>query len=58
VNALCSGDGTDWFTVGQVEFPREDPVEIGLPAIGNINRTIYPGAYPEGTAIWFASFQL
>jgi hypothetical protein len=56
VNALCSGDGTDWFTVGQVEFPQEDPVEIGLHAIGNINRTICPGVYLEGTAIRFQAF--
>jgi hypothetical protein len=26
-------------------------------AIGNIDRTIYPGAYPEGTAIRFEAFQ-
>jgi hypothetical protein len=58
VNALCSPDGEEWFTVGQVEFPVEDPVQIGLHAIGNIDRTIYAGAYPEGTAIRFESFQL
>jgi adenylate cyclase len=58
VNALCSADGTEWFTVGHVEFPVEDPLEVGLHAIGMIDRTIYPGAYPEGTAIRFESFQL
>jgi class 3 adenylate cyclase/tetratricopeptide (TPR) repeat protein len=58
VNALCSADGVEWFTVGHVEFPVEDPVEVGLHAIGMIDRTIYPGAYPEGTAIRFESFHL
>jgi tetratricopeptide (TPR) repeat protein/regulation of enolase protein 1 (concanavalin A-like superfamily) len=58
VNALCSADGEEWFTVGHAEFPIEDPVEIGLHAIGDIDRTIYHGAFPEGTAIRFESFQL
>jgi tetratricopeptide (TPR) repeat protein/regulation of enolase protein 1 (concanavalin A-like superfamily) len=58
VKALCSADGEEWFTVGQVEFPVEDPVEVGLHAIGSIERSIYPGAYSEGTAIRFESFDL
>jgi tetratricopeptide (TPR) repeat protein len=58
VHALCSADGQSWFTVGQAEFPIEDPLEVGLHAIGNIDRTLYPGAYPEGTAIRFESFGL
>jgi hypothetical protein len=58
VNALCSADGEAWFTVGGVAFPVEDPVEIGLHAIGNIDRTIYHGAYPEGTAIRFEAFEV
>jgi hypothetical protein len=58
VNALCGADGKEWFTVGQVEFSVEDPVEVGLHAIGNIDRTIYHRAFPEGTAIRFESFGL
>jgi hypothetical protein len=58
VNALCSADGEQWFTVGQVNFPVDDPVEVGLHAIGMIDRLIYPGAYPEGTAIRFESFSI
>jgi tetratricopeptide (TPR) repeat protein len=58
VRALCSPDGKAWLTVGQVEFPTMDPVEVGLHAIGSIDRTIYPGAYPEGTAIRFEAFEL
>jgi hypothetical protein len=58
VNALCSADGECWFTAGHVEFPVADPVEVGLHAIGMIDRTIYPGAYPEGTAICFERFEL
>jgi hypothetical protein len=58
VNALCSADGQNWFTVGHVTFAVEDPVEVGLHAIGAINRTIYHGAYPDGTAIRFESCQV
>jgi tetratricopeptide (TPR) repeat protein/regulation of enolase protein 1 (concanavalin A-like superfamily) len=58
VNALCSADGRDWFTVGATAFPLDDPVQVGLHAIGSIDRTVYPGSYPEGTAIRFAWFQL
>jgi tetratricopeptide (TPR) repeat protein len=58
VNALCSADGAKWFTVGQVAFPVEDPLQVGLHAIGNIDRTVYHGAYPDGTAIRFESFRL
>jgi predicted ATPase/DNA-binding SARP family transcriptional activator len=55
VNAYCSADDKQWFTVGQVAFP-EGSVQVGVHAIGNIDRTIYHGAYPEGTAIRFESF--
>jgi DNA-binding SARP family transcriptional activator/class 3 adenylate cyclase len=55
VSALCSANGQNWFTVGHILFPVEDPVEIGLHAIGAIDRTIYHGAYPDGTAIRFES---
>jgi len=44
--------------VGQIHFPTEGPLQVGLHAIGMIDRTIYPGAYPDGTAIRFESFQL
>ena len=58
LNPLCSADGQQWFTVGHVNFPIEESAQIGLYAIGNIDRTIYHGAYPDGTAIRFESFLL
>ncbi|MCH7719743.1 MAG: hypothetical protein IH988_01965 [Planctomycetes bacterium] len=58
VFALCSADGEEWFTAGNVEFVVDDPVEIGLHAIGMIDRTIYHGAYPDGTATVFRDFKL
>jgi class 3 adenylate cyclase/DNA-binding SARP family transcriptional activator/regulation of enolase protein 1 (concanavalin A-like superfamily) len=58
VKALCRADSERWFSVGQVDFPVEDPVEVGLYAVGNIDRLVYPGAFPEGTAIRFESFQV
>jgi tetratricopeptide (TPR) repeat protein len=58
VRALCSADGSSWYTVGFVDFPVSDPVQVGLHAIGGINRLVYPGAYPDGTAIRFEAFTL
>jgi hypothetical protein len=58
VRGLCSADGEDWFSVGQIDFPTEGPLQVGLHAIGMIDRTIYHGAYPDGTAIRFESFTL
>jgi hypothetical protein len=58
VRALCSADGAGWFSVGYVDFPVEGPLQVGLHAIGNIDRTIYHGAYPDGTAIRFEAFAL
>jgi tetratricopeptide (TPR) repeat protein len=58
VRALCSADGEQWFSVGHVGFPIEGPLQVGLHAIGMIDRTIYHGAYPDGTAIRFESFAL
>jgi hypothetical protein len=58
VSAYCSADGEQWYTVGSVTFSSQDPIQVGMHAIGNIDRTIYLGAYPEGTAIRFESFRL
>jgi tetratricopeptide (TPR) repeat protein len=58
VRALASADGVQWYTVGQVALPFSDPIQAGIHAVGWIDRTIYPGAYPEGTAIRFESVQL
>jgi hypothetical protein len=56
VAALCSA-GAAWFRVGQAAFPV-GPVEAGLHAVGWIDRTIYPGAYPEGAGMRFERFEL
>jgi tetratricopeptide (TPR) repeat protein len=58
VHALCSADGRQWFRAGAAEFPAREGEQAGLHAIGSIDRTIYHGAYPEGTAIRFASFEV
>ena len=58
VEALCSSDGERWYSVGQTSFPLDGDAQVGLHAIGDIDRTIYPGAYPEGTAIRFTDFSL
>jgi hypothetical protein len=58
LKALCSADGRQWYSVGEAETAIEDPVEVGLHAIGAIDRTVYHGSYREGTAIRFESFRL
>ena len=55
VRALCSADGTQWFTLGDVDFPVADPIQVGVFAVGDIDRLIYQAAHPEGTAIRFTS---
>jgi hypothetical protein len=57
VSALCSADGGTWFTAGHTEFAVEEPVKLGPYAIGMIDRTIYPGAYPDGTSTRFEQFE-
>jgi hypothetical protein len=57
VLALCSADGREWFSVGEAEFSGEGALEVGIHAIGRIDRLIYPGAYPEGTAIRFEAVE-
>jgi hypothetical protein len=41
-----------------VKFSVEDPLQVGLFASGWIDRTIYPGAFTQGAAIQFESFQM
>lgn len=58
VNALCSADGRDWFTVGRAALAIEEPLMVGPYAIGHTDRTLYPAAHREGTAIRFESFRV
>jgi hypothetical protein len=72
VEAFCTLDGERWFSVGHATFPFDETVQIGIHAlglgavqmhtgvhaIGMIDRSIYHGAYPEGTAIRFTGFRV
>ena len=58
VSALCSADGKEWFAAGDVEFAVDDPVSVGVVAMGDINRAVYPGDFTEGGAIRFELFDL
>ncbi len=58
VRALCRAQDTSWFSVGMVTFAARDPVKIGLHAVGWIDRTVHPGAHPNGSAIRFEEFQV
>jgi hypothetical protein len=35
----------------------EDPIQVGIHAMGTFDRTIHCGAYKEGTATVFRKFQ-
>jgi len=56
IYGYCSADGIDWCRCGKVEFPADDPIQVGIHAISNIDRTIYCGSYKEGTATVFRYF--
>jgi class 3 adenylate cyclase/predicted ATPase len=56
--AFCSKDGSVWFSVGRATLPGEGPALVGVYASGSIDRLVYPGAYPDGTAIRFGAFHL
>ena len=72
VEASCSLDEETWFSVGYATFPCNNSVQVGMhalglgavqmhsgvQAIGMIDRAIYHGAYPNGTAIRFTSFKV
>jgi class 3 adenylate cyclase/tetratricopeptide (TPR) repeat protein/regulation of enolase protein 1 (concanavalin A-like superfamily) len=34
--AYCSSDGTSWLICGEMSFPTEDPIQVGIHAIGNV----------------------
>jgi class 3 adenylate cyclase/tetratricopeptide (TPR) repeat protein len=53
VRALCSPDGEQWYQVGEAGWDVDGPVQIGLHAIGDMDRLVYPGSFAEGTAIAF-----
>jgi len=36
LSSYCSRDGANWLTCGEVNFPVDDPVQIGIHAIGGV----------------------
>jgi len=56
--SYCNIDGENWLTCGKMTLPMEDPIQIGIHAIGMIDRTIYCGEYKEGTATLFRNFRI
>jgi class 3 adenylate cyclase/tetratricopeptide (TPR) repeat protein/regulation of enolase protein 1 (concanavalin A-like superfamily) len=56
--SYCSTDGENWLTCGKMTLPMEDPIQVGIHAIGMIDRTIYCGEYKEGTATLFRNFRI
>jgi hypothetical protein len=57
VEALCSVGGDAWLAVGRTAFDAEH-AQVGLVAIGSIDRTVYPGIFPDGAAIRFEDIQV
>jgi hypothetical protein len=58
IRALCSENGEEWYSVGRVDFGSGEPPVVGLYGIGWLQREIHPGAFPEGSAIRFESFEI
>jgi DNA-binding SARP family transcriptional activator len=60
VRALVSADGEAWFSVGQCALASalSERAQVGVYACGNVDRTVYHGAYPDGAAIRFGSFSV
>jgi hypothetical protein len=58
ISAYCSSGNEDWFIVGKIDLVPDVQIHPGIHAIGHINRMIYPGAYPHGTAIRFKEINL
>jgi DNA-binding SARP family transcriptional activator len=58
VKAYFSPNGIEWFSVGYIHFLVDDPLRVGLHAIGEIPREIYRGEYPNGSAIKFKDFRI
>jgi tetratricopeptide (TPR) repeat protein len=53
VRGLCSLDGDQWYQVGETGCDAGPSLQIGLYAVGDLDRLVYPGAFVEGTAIVF-----
>ncbi|MBU1661116.1 MAG: hypothetical protein KKD28_06550, partial [Chloroflexi bacterium] len=47
-----------WFFAGNTHIPSGESIYPGVHTNGHINRLIYPGAYPEGSAIRFEELKL
>ena len=58
IRALCSGNGDEWYLVGLAEFAESESLQLGLHAVGMIDRSIYHGAFPDGSAIRFEEFRI
>jgi hypothetical protein len=57
VSAHCSLDGITWWHLVDAPFVH-GPVEVGVFALGTIDRTIYRAAHPDGTLTRFSDFTL
>jgi class 3 adenylate cyclase/predicted ATPase len=58
VDALCSVDGDVWFSVGHVDLPVDDPVQVGVYAIGIRDPVIYPHVCADNAAVRFEAFRM
>jgi DNA-binding SARP family transcriptional activator/class 3 adenylate cyclase/tetratricopeptide (TPR) repeat protein len=58
IRALCSPDGKEWLSLGEIRIDLPEALETGIYCSGWIDRSYYHGAFPEGAAIRFDSFQL
>jgi tetratricopeptide (TPR) repeat protein len=57
-SACCSSDGMNWYVCGEVGLPVEDPIHIGIHAIGAIGLYSYTRLKGMDTATRFDYFRL
>lgn len=57
-NAFCSMDGENWMKCGIIDLEVDDPLQVGIYALGYIDRAFCYEEYREGTATLFKNFRL
>jgi hypothetical protein len=56
--ALCSADGVQWYRIGEIPWEAREPILVGMHAIGDLDRMVYPGRHAEGTVIRFRDIRV
>jgi hypothetical protein len=58
VGALCSPDGVRWQSVGEVSFPVDEQMDVGVFVDGLVRPELFPRAYAAGAEMRFTRVDL